>query len=106
MDDADWSPMPSCAVSNKNVVVSSTYSACHEFTGDDCWDSISRLDFDLEDIEKKNKDKSQRPGNKVLVTSSSFRRRLKKSLGSNEAKRMKKSKKKLDALINDEQVVL
>jgi hypothetical protein len=105
MEDDDWSPMPSCAVSNKSLVVTSTHSAYYEDTDDDCWDSISKLDFDHEIIEMGNKEESKRPSNKRLVTSGSYRR-LKKSLGSNESKRIKKSKKKLDALIKNEQVVL
>ena len=113
-------------ISNKNVGVSSTYT-CPEDPGDDwCCFSIPKLDFDHQDVEeeskdcfgipkldfdhkdieeKESKDKSERPSNRKLVTSKSFRR-LKKFVGSNEGKRMKKSKKKLDSLINEEQVVL
>jgi hypothetical protein len=106
MDDENWSPMPSCAVSNKNgVVFSSTDSAYHEDTDNDCWDSIANLNFDHEVIEKENKVKSESSSNKTLVRSGSFRR-LTKSLGSSRAKRIKKSKKKLDALIKEEEVVL
>lgn len=105
MEDDGWSPMPSCAVSNKNVVVFSPDSSYHDDTDDDCWDSISKLDFDHEVLEKENKVKRDVPSNKKRVTSGSFLK-LKKSLGSNESKRIKRIKKKLDALIKNEQVVL
>ena len=99
-----WAPLPSCAVSNDSSI---SESLVDEDEDDDCWDSIEVLDVQdiLEDVRRILVLSEERQSNN---RTKSFTKMLScgKLRSHKKSKRWMKNQKKLDLLIQDEQVVL